>query len=273
MDGMTIDPAALEGGTPRLTLAGFNGSLERLLTLARAHQVDLARISLRDLVEQLSAALQKPRAVAPPGQKVAPLGQKGDWVVMAAWLLLLRSQLLLPEDLAAQQAAETEASDLRGRMLALGEMQALAGWLDRRDVLGRDVFARGTPEAFGTVFSNEPDIDVIEFLWASLALFDDDLPLEDTIPRYATLWLDLYSIPDARSRILRLLADLPDGQAFERLLPSAPDRQVSHLRARSAWTSTFVATLELAKQGEVTLEQDGGFTPIRVSPADAAGPP
>src|SRR3954452_7924682 len=80
-----------EGGTPLLTLDGFSGPLERLLTLARAQQVDLGGLSLRDLVDQLNAALQQ----ATPAMK---LSQKADWVVMAAWLMLLRSRLLLPAD-------------------------------------------------------------------------------------------------------------------------------------------------------------------------------
>jgi segregation and condensation protein A len=58
-----------------------------LLTLARAQQVDLANLSLTALLKQLEAALQQAPAMM-------PLGQKADWVVMAAWLLQLRSLLL-----------------------------------------------------------------------------------------------------------------------------------------------------------------------------------
>jgi hypothetical protein len=38
------------------------------------------------------------------------------------------------------------------------------------------------------------------------------------------------------------------------------------LRRRSAWASTFVASLELARQGSVALTQDGVFLPIHVRP-------
>src|SRR4051794_26987406 len=76
--------------TPLLALDGFSGPLEHLLTLARAQQVDLTRLALPDLIDQLNTALQH----APP---TLPLGQK-DWIVMASWLLQLRSQLLLPAD-------------------------------------------------------------------------------------------------------------------------------------------------------------------------------
>src|ERR1700722_2093300 len=68
----TFAPRA--GGSPSLTLAGFSGPLDHLLTLARAHQIDLFDISLAALVEQLAAALRQAPATM-------PLGQKADWVV------------------------------------------------------------------------------------------------------------------------------------------------------------------------------------------------
>jgi segregation and condensation protein A len=70
---------------------GFAGPLDHLLALARAQTIDLAAISLTALLDQLAEALrQAPASV--------PLGQKGDWVVMAAWLVQLRARLLLPAD-------------------------------------------------------------------------------------------------------------------------------------------------------------------------------
>ena len=108
-----------------------------------------------------------------------------------------------------------------------------------------------------------------------MALFDDD-PLDpDTAPQHRLHPLDLYSVPEARKRIMRLLAEGPDGQTLDRLLPErtgdAGGGVEAALKWRSAWTSTFVASLELAKAGKVRLTQDEGFAPIRVQQgADAA---
>lgn len=112
-------------GTPLLALDGFDGPLAQLLALARAQQLDLGRLSLTVLLEQLEAALRQAPATM-------PLGQKGDWVVMAAWLLQLRSRLLLPTDAPAQSDAAAEADQLRDHLVALQDMQALAVWLERR---------------------------------------------------------------------------------------------------------------------------------------------
>jgi segregation and condensation protein A len=108
---------------------------------------------------------------------------------------------------------------------------------------------------------------VVEFLWASMALFDDEAE-PDTATVYRPLHFDLYTVADARDRILRLLAAAPRWVALDRLLPDAPE-QADHephrgLRRRSAWSSTFMASLELARQGDVALGQGGDFRPIHV---------
>ena len=230
-DAMTDDGEG-EGRTPRIAFDGFDGSLARLLTLARARRIDLSKIPVLDLADQLAAAM---RDAAP----ATPLAQKGDWVVMAAWLLQLRSLLLLPADNLTRKAASEEAERFRDRLSGLAEIQALAAWLDRRPRLGRDVFDRG-----------EPGPDVSE--------------------TYRPPWRELYSIAAARARILTLLAETPGGRSLEALLPDEPAADGMPvdpgLRKRGAWASTFIAGLELAKQGEVVLTQKTIFTAIHVTP-------
>ena len=64
---------------------------------------------------------------------------------------------------------------------------------------------------------------------------------------------------------------MPDGAVLERFLPdmpaSAEGETYSQLGRRSAWSSTFTASLELARQGDVVLEQDAAFESIHVSPS------
>jgi hypothetical protein len=125
-------------------------------------------------------------------------------------------------------------------------------------------------EIFGVSVEAGQAVDVIEFLWASLALFDDGASEPDTATTYRPIQLDLYAVVDARARILHRLAETPDGASLEQLLPEAsepivyPSQRV--VRRRSAWASTFLAALELAKQGDVVMRQrDPAFTPIQVT--------
>ena len=135
------------------------------------------------------------------------------------------------------------------------------------------MFARGQPELLGAWTEAAHEVDVIEFLWASLALFDDASEGADTTTLYRPAWLDLHSVPGARTRILRLLAETPEGRVLAGLLPEAADEpggDRTALRRRSAWASTFAASLELARQGDVVLEQEEVFAPIYVSPTPPA---
>jgi segregation and condensation protein A len=273
MDARIVGPesgfgGAGEGDTPHLELAGFSGPLDLLLSLARTRQIDLAGLPLKELVDQLATALQ---------QTGPSLGERGAWLVMACWLLLLRSRLLLPADATAQQqAAEDAAAELRGRLLDLQSAQALAYWLDRRPQLGQDVFARGQPEPLGTFLGAQHQVDVIEFLWAAMGLFDDGDEEPGARSVYRPRWADLYKLGDARDRILRLLALAPDGAPLGRFLPDVPGEGAiaipARLRWRAAWTSTFLASLQLTKEGEVVIAQEGAFAPLHVCKAPDAAP-
>jgi chromatin segregation and condensation protein Rec8/ScpA/Scc1 (kleisin family) len=64
MDASTSGPAINAageggGGTPRIDLPAFSGSLDLLLNLARTQQIDLARLAPVTLVEQLVIALEQ----------------------------------------------------------------------------------------------------------------------------------------------------------------------------------------------------------------------
>ena len=285
MDGLVADH--LNGrageGAPFLDLDGYSGPLDQLLVLARAHEIDLTRLPLVALVDQLAAALEH----AP---LATPLSQKGDWVVMTAWLVQLRSRLLLPTDPGVQPQAEAQAIELRDRLVDLQAMQALARWLDDRPQLSRDVFARGQPEDFAAALVAESDrgpiehvrwgpVDVVEFLWASLALFDEVEDAVDTAAVYQPRRRHWYSVLEARARILALLAQAPQGGCLEQFLPDVVDAAMTGGKMRSrvrhglAWGCTFVASLELAKQGDLSLAQEGLFAPIHVRPPAALPPP
>ena len=124
-DGPT-DIAVAESA-PHLDLDGFSGPLDLLLALARAQRIDLKRIPLPALLDQLAPALRQ----------AVPLAERGGWLVTAAWLVLLCSRLLLPgQGRAARGAARRQARPLQRRLLGLDQVQALAAWLDRQPQLG-----------------------------------------------------------------------------------------------------------------------------------------
>src|SRR5258708_26251613 len=119
-------------------LDGWEGPLELLLNLARAQKVDLAQISILQLVEQYLAYLAQARALK--------LEIAADYLVMAAWLAYLKSCLLLPKDPEQDPSPEEIALRLQLRLQRLDAMREAGARLLGRDRVGRDVFERGSPE-------------------------------------------------------------------------------------------------------------------------------
>lgn len=246
-----------------LHLEGFDGPMDLLLEFAERQRIDLGRMSILILVDQFLAASEQLR------DRVA-LERRADWLVMATRLVLLRSRLLFPESPEAAKAAEQEAATELRRLDELVVLRAAAAWLGDRPVLGERVFARGMPERTGLLSGTDHAVDVIAFLWASLSVFEDDAPEADTVTRYRPAWADLYSVTEARDRILRMLDEGGDGDELERFLPELPGGAGGaggddRLRVYAAWVSTFSASLELAKQGDAALAQADAFAPVHVS--------
>src|SRR5688500_18711165 len=126
-----------------LTLDGWEGPLDLLLSLARAQKVDLAQISILGLVEQYLRFVAEARALK--------LELAADYLVMAAWLAYLKSCLLLPRDPEADPSPEEIALRLQMRLQRLDAMREAGARLLGRDRINRDVFLRGAPEGLRLV--------------------------------------------------------------------------------------------------------------------------
>ena len=256
---------------PVLAVDGFEGPLDWLLDLARTRRIDLARLSIVALVEAFEEAL----TAALAGSEVQPttLGRWGDWLVMAADLTLLRSRLLVPADAAAAQDAHEEAERLRRRLLGRAEIARAADWLERKGQLGRDVFGRGQADGAGVVRVGRTG-DITALLRACLVAIR--LPAEAGA-LYRVPGPPFWSVADAAGRIRAMLPLLgEEGAALAAFLPEvtedAPQRE---LRCRVAVAGTFLAGLELTREGSVRLQQETVWATIQVRPAQGvdAGDP
>src|SRR6476659_1673368 len=128
-----------------VTVDGFEGPLDLLLTLARDQKVDLAKISVLMLAEQYLEFVES--------AKSRSLELAADYLVMAAWLAYLKSRLLLPQpsNLDGEPTAQEMAARLRWRLQRLEAMREAAARLVARDRLGRDIFSRGAPDPVNVI--------------------------------------------------------------------------------------------------------------------------
>jgi len=240
-----------------LAVDGFEGPLDWLLEMARAQRIDLTKLSILSLVEAFTAALTA--ALAQPRVRRVDLSRWGEWLVTAATLALLRSRLLLPKDALEAKAAQDEAEALRRLLVGRAAMQRAAEWLDRRPQLGREVFGRGGGVESATAVSRGADVTDL-FRACLLAL-----RVSDQADAYQRHRVPFWRVADAVARITRILVKWPGGGELGMFLPamnaSTPEQEV---RCRTALASTFVAGLELAREGKLRLNQPRPWQDIHV---------
>jgi segregation and condensation protein A len=243
-------------GSPTLHLAGFDGPMDVLLDLAERQRIDLGQMSVLALAEQFVDAMDR---LAPH----VPLERRADWLVMATRLVQLRARLLFPESPEAAAEAARDAEDALRRIAGLAEIRAAVAWLQRRPQLGINVFARPQPE-------RPRESGYVALMEACLVILEgrDAQPWEE--PVYRTVIPALWRATDAMNRIRSLLAAHPEGGALEVFLPALSQEGTDReLTARGAVSSTLLAGLELAKEGELDLRQGQPYSPVFFQAADA----
>ncbi len=249
-DGFTADgPDVIAPGEGELivNLEGFEGPLDLLLSLARDQKVDLRRISMVALVDQYLAHVAQARRMR--------LELAADYLVMAAWLAYLKSRLLLPEPPAGEELSGQEMADaLQWQLRRLEAMQEAGVRLMARPQLGRDVFCRGQPEGVVVVRRAVWDAKLYDLL----AAYGHPLRPKDA-DTYQIEPMQFFSVEEAAERLGRMLGIAIDWQSLEAFLPAG---LTDPTRRRSALAATFVAGLQLAKEGSVDLRQAERFGPI-----------
>jgi len=251
-DGITLDappePNPGEIDTLTLTIDGWEGPLHVLLDLARRQKVDLRQISILALVDQYLEFVQR------AGKTRLELA--ADYLVMAAWLAWLKSLLLLPRDPEVQPSPEELALRLQLRLQRLSAMREAGARLMARDRLGRDVFARGAPEGLRTDRRMLWDCDLFALIQALGVIKQRTAPVVHMVRTRPVMTLDT-----AIARVEAMIGAAIEWTELSRFLPAYEAGGDPRL-VRSALASSFVAALELAKQGKVELSQADTYAPL-----------
>ena len=221
--------------------------MDLLLDLARAQKVDLAKISILALVEQYLAVIEGARRVR--------LELAADWLVMAAWLTWLKSRLLVPSLPEELEDGEMAAEALAERLREMNVIRTLAAWLAGRPTLGQDVFARGAPEDHAEYDRSRILLEAGPFVRAYLDAIRRGTRSVGFKPRPLTLW----TVQDALRRLGEMVGSLPDWATLEQFIPG---HLASPTERRAALSSTLLASLEMARNGVVRLQQEEVFGPI-----------
>jgi segregation and condensation protein A len=244
----------------------FEGPLDLILHLVREHQVDLFDIPIATITESYLATVQALREL--------DIDVAGEFLHMAAQLLLMKSKLLLPRTEVAEDAVPEESgvdprAELVRRLLEYQKYRAAAEELGGRDILERTVFTRRAraerpAELEGT--EGLADVSVFKLIEAL------DRALRNARPEVLReVVTDRLSINDAISRVAEVLR-LQRRATFEELLEGPPERR----HGRASVLATFLAILEMARLRlirifQAALDDAGTGSEIIVEARDTLG--
>jgi len=259
MDPQTHDFESAIDAFP-VRLQNFEGPLDLLLHLIKKNEVSIHDIPIALITQQYLDAVQLMQEL--------DLDVAGEFLVMAATLIHIKSKMLLPrpETAAGVEGEEEDPRDaLVRRLLEHQKFKAAAGLLHEREVLRAAQWAR-PDEAVAHIAGDEYEPELEVDLFSLLTAFQAVVERAKQRPK---VLLPPEQIP-VEVRIEQLLVRLSETEAigFEDLFADVNDR--------GGLIVTFLALLEMIRLKLVRVFQAGSFGPIRVykrpRPADAPHP-
>jgi segregation and condensation protein A len=234
-------------------LAVFEGPLDLLLQLIERQELDITKVSLTAVTDQY---LEHIRLLDAERLDAAALA---DFLVVAAKLLYIKSQMLLPRPPAPLGPAEEDLGEALARQLReYKRFKQVAQGLREREEAGLRAYPRLAPA---------PRPETADFRLEGVTLDDLLAAVQDALVRLPTL------PPDAERAVPPLAFSIEDKIA-DILGRTASRRQASfrdllgEASSRVEVIVTFLALLELIRLRRVTVEQEGLFGDIAIEGTD-----
>jgi segregation and condensation protein A len=238
----------------------FEGPLDLLLYLIKKNEVNILDIPIALITQQYLATIELMQELN--------LDVAGEFLVMAATLIHIKSRMLLPRPETAA-GVDVEQEDPRDalvrRLLEHEKFKAAAGLLHEREQVRAAQWSR-PDERVAAIAGEDYEAELEVDLFSLLSAFQAVIARAKQRPK---VLLPAEQIP-VEVRIEQLLARLSETQAcgFDDLFADAHDR--------SMLIVTFLALLEMIRLKLVRVFQSGTFGPIRVykraRPANAPHP-
>ncbi len=228
-------------------LEQFSGPLDLLLHLIREDELDITDLPIAKIADQFLAVIND-----------LGLNQAADYLEMAARLLRIKAQMLLPRRM-GEDEWEDPRSELVRRLLEYQQIRELVDWLAHAAGVRAERFGRGYEQPAPDLPPAPLAIELNDLLAAAERIIA--LIPEPTLHRVVPRPLD---VEGATARIQALLAEREEF-GWRDVVGERPG-VVDVL-------SVFIALLELAKRGALRLAQPEPFAPMvirRESPREAA---
>jgi segregation and condensation protein A len=235
-----IPPEAL-----RIFLETFEGPLDLLLYLIRKNSIDILDIPMADLTRQYMGYVEIMRT--------HQLELAAEYLVMAAILIEIKSRMLLPRPVESKSEEEDPRAELVRRLLEYEQIKKAAHHLNSVPQVGRD-FSLVEVWIEESLVTRLPQVDVDDLRNAWMGLLT-----RAKLNRHHKVQREQLSVREHMARILRRLAA---GIYVEFTQLFSAVAGVAEL------VVSFLAILELVKEGMVQVSQSEVYAPIYVKRAD-----
>lgn len=236
-----------DGDQLRVTLGEFEGPLDLLLYLIRQEQVNIYDIPIARITDEYLRYLKLMQEL--------DLTVAGDFLVMAAQLIELKSRMLLPRDpLAQAEEADDPRAELVNRLLEHEKFKAAAQMLWSRATVERAVFKRAEIETD----KNNPEVAV--GLFDLLTVFQQILARhkEEVLMEIEREEVTMAEMIERLRNMVRSAGELNVMRFFERA------------QSRRELVVAFLSVLELVRLSEISLIQRETFGEITARAASPA---
>ena len=232
-----------------VNLENYKGPLEVLLDLAKSQKVDLENISITLLADQFHNYITN--------EKKLNLEVASEYLLMATWLTYLKSKLLLPGNPEEEFKVLEVAAQLKLQLKKLELIRLLSDQMLKRKRLGREIRLRGIKGSIRSIYSAEYKLNLYELLKAySTIIMTKDFQ-KMNIPK-----LPVFTTEDGIKRIKEFFGKLIDWKNLNDLVPISFKEGKKIKKTGKA--GIFSGSLELVKEGNLTIKQENLFDEIYV---------
>ena len=224
----------------------FEGPLDLLLHLIKESKMDIMNIEIEDITKQYMDYLNL--------REKMNLEIASEYLVLAAELLEIKSKMLLPRQVIEDEIEEEcdPREDLVNRLLEYQAYKEITKVLQEKESIRREIFTK-SPENIKNYIDESTEIGVDVSLDDLVEAFKKYLQRKkETKPLKTKITVNEISVSSRRYDIKRLLRTKKRVSFFE-LFPVLSKEYI---------VATFLAILEMAKSGELTIKQDKEFDDI-----------
>lgn len=220
----------------------YEGPFEILLDLIEARKLLVNDLTLANITEDYITHVR--------AQEAFPVEETANFIQIAATLLLIKSKSLIP-DLALTDDENADVEDLKRRLAAYEKVREAARELSR--IYGRTVMAEEGQRTPEVIFAPSKDLSA--------------KALADALARVLAAREEVEELPEARVKPLVTIEEMMDRLA--KRVQSAMTLSFKDFaggqKEKIEVIVSFLALLELVKQGAVAAEQHGIYGDIRIS--------